>query len=396
MSGVGVVSLLPFCEREGRFYLPGFDRRSHACWTDHFAETVLLKPELVADEVPPGWEPMTGRITPRPLYQLRPDFQPGFLERRRRSLAVLREAIPGLGLLYLRMPAFACSWAFSAARGSGTPLAVELHGDWAGAFLAEWRGSPVRRLARRAVAAWADRRTRQMARAADLLCCIGPALRDAYGRGREAYVTTAHAVPEADFLRREDTCAGDEIRILYVGELVPRKGVAHLIDAVAALPMPARLEIVGDGPLRAELEARAARAGLGPRTRFHGNVAQGPALLAHFRGADVLALPSVAGEGLPRVLQEAMAASCPVVATDVGSVRHQLGSGRFGAVVPPGDAGALAAAIEKLVVDGAQRRAVIAAAYAEALRHSFERQRAEIGEILVAHFDASLFRDPPG
>ena len=343
--------------------------------------------------MPEGWQPLAGRVVPRPLYDVTPGALPGLMSRRRSARRVLRAAARELDWLYLRAPAWECSWALDAVLAERCRLIVELHGDWESAFRAEWAGHPLKRLLRHPVARWAHRRTGRMAAAADLLCCVGEALRDTYGPGRKAHVTTAHLVTEADFHRRADTCLGEPARVLFVGELVPRKGVAHLIDALRILRERGRavaLDIVGDGALRGELRARAARADLTPVVSFHGTVPHGSRLLEAFRRADVFALPSVAGEGVPRSIQEAMASSCPVVASDVGSVRYQLGRGRYGAVVPPGDANALAAAIEGILGDGDRRRATIAAAYDEALRHTVERESAAIRELLEANLPGEL------
>lgn len=393
-GAVGLVGLLPYCERDGRCYLPAFDALAIRCWTDHFARTVLLKPRLDAPEVPPGWLPLGEDVEPQPIFHWRDGAFPGLRARRNEVAAAVRRVLPELGLLYLRAPNWECSWAEAAARGSETPVLFELHGDWETAFLAEWDAFP-RRLLRAPVARWAAARTRAMAARADVVCCVGEALRQKYASGREAHLTTAHLVPEADFRRRDDTCQGDEVHVLFVGELVPRKGVAFLVDAVAALRAeghPVVLDLVGDGPERAALESRVAAAGVAAAVVFHGYQQHGGALLEHFRRADVFALPSIGAEGVPRVIQEAMASSCPVVATDIGSVRHQLGEGRFGAVVPPGDAAALARAIAGVVSDGPGRRARIARAHEEALAHGLERQRDEIRDLLDRCVDSSLLR----
>jgi glycosyltransferase involved in cell wall biosynthesis len=393
VRAVGVVSLLPFFERDGICYLPGFDAGSHRCWTDHFATTVLLKPQLVADRVPDGWQPLEGAILPRALYRVTADGLPGYFARRRTGRAVLREAAAELPWMVLRPPACECSWALDAVRAAGTKLLVELHGDWESAFRVEWKRDPLKRPFRHAAASWADRRTRLMAESADVLCCVGGALREKYGAGREAHVTTAHLVPEAAFRRRSDTCTGETLHLLAVGALVARKGLVHLLDAVVALRRAGRaivLDVVGDGPLRAALEHAVHRQGLEDVVVFHGDVGHGPRLLDFFRRADVYVLPSIAAEGVPRAIQEAMASSCPVVACDVGSVRQQLGDGRFGGVVPPGDAAALADAIDRVIADGAYRRARIEAAYQEAHRYSYEHQRAHIRRILEANLDADL------
>ena len=116
--------------------------------------------------------------------------------------------------------------------------------------------------------------------------------------------------------------------------------------------------------------------------------------MQYFREADVFVLPSVAAEGIPRVIQEAMASCCPVVATDIGSARYQLGMGQYGAVVPPNNPQALTAAIARLIDDSDYRRSTIANAFERARKYTYERQHEYIGEILRENVDPALLRAP--
>jgi glycosyltransferase involved in cell wall biosynthesis len=109
--------------------------------------------------------------------------------------------------------------------------------------------------------------------------------------------------------------------------------------------------LVGDGPLRAELEGKAARLGLGETVRFLGDRRDIPALLASM---DISVLPSES-ESLSNVVLESMAAGVPVIATRVGGNVELIAEGR-GALVPVGDEEALAAAMEPLLRDPQLRR----------------------------------------
>lgn len=136
-------------------------------------------------------------------------------------------------------------------------------------------------------------------------------------------------------------------RIAYVGRLAAQKGVTTLLDAFARLPEStgARLLVVGDGPLRPELEQRAEP--LGDRVRFTGFLPHDriPAVLQH---ADVLMLPSVYEE-LGSVLVEAMAAGLPIVASRVGGIPDLVRDDENGLLAPPGDAAAFAAAVTRVL-----------------------------------------------
>lgn len=146
--------------------------------------------------------------------------------------------------------------------------------------------------------------------------------------------------------------SGETLRILGVGNLVPEKGFDVLLDAVAALPADARVEvqIIGDGRESTPLKRRAARLGL-DRARFDGVVP--PSRMPEaFRSADIVVVPS-RSEGLGQVAIEASACGVPVVATRVGGLPEVVHDGTSGLLVPPNDARALSAALARLHRDPA-------------------------------------------
>jgi glycosyltransferase involved in cell wall biosynthesis len=140
--------------------------------------------------------------------------------------------------------------------------------------------------------------------------------------------------------------AGGEL--LYSGRLWPEKGVDLLIEALGLLGGGARLDVAGDGPERSRLEALA-RSHAPGRVRFHGFVPR-EQLQEFLRAASVAVLPSRSHENQPLSVLEAFAAGVPVVATDRGGL-PELVSDRCGAIVPPDDAAALAAALGELLAD---------------------------------------------
>jgi glycosyltransferase involved in cell wall biosynthesis len=160
-------------------------------------------------------------------------------------------------------------------------------------------------------------------------------------------------------------------RVLAIGRLVEKKGFDVLIDALALLP-DVTLRIVGDGPLRAQLEAQAARCA--GRVEFAGSRA--PAQVrAELEAADVLAMPCVVArdgdrDSMPVVVKEAMAMGLLVVASDeVGLPECVMAP--WGFLAPPGDARALADGLRAaLALDPGQRRAAGAAARAWVQAHS--------------------------
>jgi colanic acid/amylovoran biosynthesis glycosyltransferase len=140
-------------------------------------------------------------------------------------------------------------------------------------------------------------------------------------------------------------------RVVGVGRLVPKKGFDVLVRAAHGLPPDVVVEIVGDGPQRAELEAL-----VRGRVRFSGALSHAQAL-ARLSGASAFALPcrelpSGDRDGLPVALVEAMRAGLPVVTTAVGGIPELVRDGETGLLVAPGDDVALAAALRSMLQDG--------------------------------------------
>ncbi|MBA2615713.1 MAG: glycosyltransferase, partial [Actinobacteria bacterium] len=154
--------------------------------------------------------------------------------------------------------------------------------------------------------------------------------------------------------------------VISVGRLTEQKGFDLLVDAAAEL-RDTHFYLVGEGPLATSLQARIESRGLGERVRLLGHREDVPSLLA---GANVLAMPSTF-EGLPIVALEAMSLGVPVVGTRVCGLTEAVVDGSTGRLVPPGDAGALARALDEVLSSPE-----IAAAWGEAGRR---RQREEFG-----------------
>jgi glycosyltransferase involved in cell wall biosynthesis len=159
--------------------------------------------------------------------------------------------------------------------------------------------------------------------------------------------------------------------ILSVGRLAAKKGLHHLLDALALVvqDLPGvRLTVVGDGPIRPDLEAQAARLGISDRVSFLGMLPNED-LPARFAAADLFVVPSIIDEtgdreGLPVSILEAAASGVPVVASDVGGISDFVEDGVTGLLVRPGDATVLADAIQRLASDGGLVRTMVIAARA--------------------------------
>ena len=198
--------------------------------------------------------------------------------------------------------------------------------------------------------------TRQVVRAADRLLVVSADLGTLAARDYDADPRHVRVIPNgcdaATFHLRDRAQARNELGIaagaeivIYVGRLVAEKGLRELIEAMRALAAThpqSELVLVGDGPLRAELDLAAAN--LPGRIRQTG--ALPPERVATWlAAANVLALPSYS-EGHPNVIVEALACGLPVVATPVGGIPEVVDA-TCAILVPPRDSAALARGLDE-------------------------------------------------
>ncbi|MGH7360697.1 MAG: glycosyltransferase family 4 protein, partial [Candidatus Methylomirabilales bacterium] len=159
----------------------------------------------------------------------------------------------------------------------------------------------------------------------------------------------------------------------FAGRLDPQKGLHTLLAAVQPLLTgdgETRLLLMGEGPQRSELEQAARRAGLSARILFRGLVRD---VAPYLRACDIFVFPSV-GEGMPNALLEAMASGLPCVASAIGGCTDIVTDGESGLLVPPGDAAAFRAALDRLLHSPELRARLGAAARATVVsRFGLER-----------------------
>lgn len=150
--------------------------------------------------------------------------------------------------------------------------------------------------------------------------------------------------------------AGGDFVVGYIGQLIARKGLDTLLTAFKRLDEPRkRLVIVGDGESRTELEALAVRLGIDARVSFCGFRPDRVALL---KGFDVFVLPSRL-EGIPRCLMEAMAASVPVIASNIPGCVDLVEHGRTGLLFEVDRTDSLLACMRELRADAAMRARLV-------------------------------------
>ena len=305
-----------------------------------------------------------------------------------------RDPGPYLRLLADRKPALIHAhfgvegiYALPVARRLGIPLVTTFHGFDATVSTAALLRSP----------AWANYPLfrGELARQGDLFLCASSFIRDrVLAMGFPEARTRVHYIGvDCDAIRPRDP-AEETRTILHVARLVEVKGTKHLIGAFARLAerfTDVELTIVGDGPLRASLQAFAGSLGIGSRVHFLGPQPY-PEVLGLMRRAAMLVLPSVhAGdgriEGLGMVLLEAAATGLPTVGSRVGGITEGVIDGETGFLAPERDEEALANRMAILLEDRDLRRAmgVKARALVED-RFDLRRQTA----LLEDHYDSVL------
>ncbi len=176
-------------------------------------------------------------------------------------------------------------------------------------------------------------------------------------------VRVIHNPQDLGLIRRNAVCE-PELRlppgplVASVGRLVEQKGYPMLLEAFSRLRArrEARLVVLGEGPLEAELERTARRLSIAEDVVFAGQVENPFALMAR---CDLFALSS-RWEGFGNVVVEAMACGLPVVSSDCpGGPREILEDGKCGVLVPPGDAGRMADEIDRLLGDAGERQRLV-------------------------------------
>jgi phosphatidylinositol alpha-mannosyltransferase len=167
-------------------------------------------------------------------------------------------------------------------------------------------------------------------------------------------------------------------RLVYAGQLYPRKGVETLLRALRELPGVPALVIGGPEAECLRLRAQAAREGVAERVEFAGRVAQRE-IAGRLRRSDVAVVPTRASHGqeiggVPLKLVELMACGLAVAASDLPSIRGVLRDGVNGRLFPEGDAGALARCARELLADAALRRRLGESARADAAGYTWEER----------------------
>jgi glycosyltransferase involved in cell wall biosynthesis len=290
-----------------------------------------------------------------------------------------------IDLLHCRVPSPAAVFAFAAARLLRRPAFVLVVGDLR-AVLPSMPYRGIKRGLWRAYTEFEERNLQWMANHA-LTFANGRALAQKHSRaGRPVIETTTTTIGDRDIANRRDTCARAPVRALTVSRIDPRKGLRVLPQVVRLLVdagIDVTLDIVGPAVGRPGEDERAAIVddatvrGVGDRVSLAGAVPL-DRLLPMYAGYDLFVLPTLPGEGIPRVLLEAMSAGLPVVTTRVAGIPSLVTHEANGLLVERPDAALVAAAMARVVRDRALRQGLIARGYDTARTFTLETQAARM------------------
>jgi glycosyltransferase involved in cell wall biosynthesis len=360
----------------------------------YFDEVVLMVPVF---DVPPAAgtrvRATNVRLAALPYFAGPRQFYPQIVSIVRR----LRQSVAECDLVHLRIPSPAAMFAFRIARRLKRPVFALIVGDYR-ALLPQLPFRGLKRLLFRIYVEAEERAVSRIARHS-LAFANGAALRNKHiddnPRIVETKTTTLRAV---DIGSRPDTCQTRPIRLLTVSRIDPRKNLRVLPEVVAALlrdGIDATLDIVGP-PIgmigereRDAIADVAVRAGVQSRVALRGAIPLDE-LMQRYRSYDMFVLPTGPGEGIPRVLLEAMASGLPVVTTAVAGIRSLVVDGHNGVLVEDPTAGAVASAVRTLIERPADRQRIIRGGYETARIHTLDAQAASMMDIVSRELGLSL------
>lgn len=321
------------------------------------------------------------RLAPLPYFPGPRQFYPVLPAVHQRLCEFVRQC----DVIHLRVPTPAAIFAFRLARAANKPVFLLVVGDYK-ALLPHLGYRGVKKLLFGAYVAFEEWALRHMTTRA-LTFANGAALREKHEQhGATVIETKTTTLSLADIASREDTCGSGPVKCLTVSRIDPRKGLRVLPAAIASLAAQGRdvtIDIVGPtiGQLgdteRDAIAAEARRLGVEDRVRLRGAIPLDQ-LMPLYQEYDVFVLPTQPGEGIPRVLLEAMAAGLPIVTTGVSGIRSLVRHGENGVLIAESSAEAIATALAQIISDAALRRRIIDGGYWTARNHTLERQAASM------------------
>jgi glycosyltransferase involved in cell wall biosynthesis len=318
-----------------------------------------------------------------------------FYPRLPQMLVRLFRFVRGVDVLHCRVPTPAAAFASAIAGLAGRPSFILIVGDLQ-ALLPTMPYRGIKRGLWRLYTAFEEWNVQRMADKS-LAFANGAALAGKHSRPNHQVIQTqTTTISAADIGDRIDTCTGGAIRLLSVSRIDPRKNLRVLPEMLNRLgPYGAvSLDIIGPAvgaPGEAErttIERDAAATGAALRLLGAMPLDR---LLSRYKQYDAFILPTGPGEGVPRVLLEAMASGLPIVTTRVAGIPSLITHEVNGLLVDPTPS-SLAEAVQRLIADPALRRRLIANGYTTARGFTLEAQAERMMQSVAAELRVTLKR----
>ena len=211
--------------------------------------------------------------------------------------------------------------------------------------------------------------TRWVATRLDVRCAVSEDAAELAAAALGGDYVVLHNGVEVERFAKASPWPTDGPTIFFVGRHEPRKGLAVLLEALASLPAEVRLWVGGEGPETDRLRASVDGDG---RVEWLGRIDDAE-VASRLRGADVFCAPSLHGESFGVVLLEAMAAQTPIVASDLPGYRNVARPGQDALLVPPGDAGALADGLRRVLTEPGLAKDLVASGECRAATFAMDR-----------------------
>lgn len=269
-------------------------------------------------------------------------------------------------ILYIFLPGYAGAIASVISRMFGKPYFVYVGGDWKDASSYAWRWPGIEKKVLFPIYLFLNGYFEKMVIKHSAFALVhGNALQERYKYLGDKIVLTVPMIDltEKDIFVRNGSIDADNVNCIFVGTLIPVKGLIYLIQALAILKdrgFKITLDLIGtsDESYEQKLREVISALHLNGVVTFRGYIPNGPRLLRSYRESDILVLPTLS-EGFPRVLYEAMSQSLPIVTTPVGGIPALMVHGVNALLVPPENPEAIAQAVERLIRDRELRETLI-------------------------------------
>ena len=382
---LGIVSHVPFYQENESIFINQVEWKILKIFASHFRKVTLIRPESKTSQVTSNWEAIPDNVNAISLRDTNPDWR-YFAMQIGLPPKNLRKHLSDIDVVYGRLPGFEAYHAIKLAKKLNKTTLVSLHGDWPEVYQAEWDRGIKRLLApiwinySRYIFNWVCKNS-------DHIFTVGETLKDKYASEIGEVCVFANYVLEKNDIYMEPVSTKPPIKVLFVGSLSPRKGLNYLIQAIHHLIQigyDINLTLVGSGTHEEEYKNTIKQLFLCNRVDFAGYINMGKDLWDLYKSHDVFILPSVAGEGNPKVIFEAMAMNCAVIATDIGNTSNIIKDNFNGYLIKP-ESSKLIAEKLKLIIDNPD----IAASFTKNARifveqNTYSTQKEKVGVALIS------------